>query len=449
MLSSLLVLLSTVAAPTLESGALLTCRGEVVAVKGNPAESRKTFELTALVTDVTNSGGTMYWTIAEAGHEGWPWIEHFGRVRLDDRLAGAGELMPSLLYRHATGYTVVPLRAPLFVPPKPLAADVEWTENRTEYRVVEADKIGKRDAWQIEGRTVIASRRLLTVDQQSPLLLALRDIVFMGPGVEHEVTWQLTDFRQLDAQQIAAAETAFNGAIDLRHRLARKPRLREADWNAEQQKLLKAELPELAKLAAGTPLGGVIEQGLRDELFQRGRTDAVNDLVAAYVGKQMPKFKLAGGTSLNDAPLTSEDLKGKVTVLHFWEYREQPLIEPYGQVGYLDFLYRDHKEAGLHVYGVNVDDRLARDPRQKEAVQSARNFKAFMNLRYPVLLDGGETLTLFGDPRRLKQDLPLFVLIGADGKIIHYQPGYYKVSSDRGLNKLDVLVRNALEDSAK
>ena len=45
-------------------------------------------------------------------------------------------------------------------------------------------------------------------------------------------------------------------------------------------------------------------------------------------------------------------------MLHFWEYRDQPLKEPYGQVGYLEFLFQKRKEEGVKVYGVAVDGRL-------------------------------------------------------------------------------------------
>lgn len=45
-----------------------------------------------------------------------------------------------------------------------------------------------------------------------------------------------------------------------------------------------------------------------------------------------------------------------MVVLHFWTYRDAPLEEPYGQVGYLDFLYRKRSDAAT-VIGVHVDEK--------------------------------------------------------------------------------------------
>ncbi|TWW09775.1 hypothetical protein E3A20_10930, partial [Planctomyces bekefii] len=33
-----------------------------------------------------------------------------------------------------------------------------------------------------------------------------------------------------------------------------------------------------------------------------------------------------------------DSLKGKTVILHFWDYKDSPLSEPYGQTGYLEFL---------------------------------------------------------------------------------------------------------------
>ena len=38
-------------------------------------------------------------------------------------------------------------------------------------------------------------------------------------------------------------------------------------------------------------------------------------------------------------------------VLHFWDYRDKPLRQPYGQVGYLDFLRRKFDSDRLLVAG--------------------------------------------------------------------------------------------------
>ena len=135
--------------------------------------------------------------------------------------------------------------------------------------------------------------------------------------------------------------------------------------------------------------------------------------------------------------LKSEDLKGQVTVLHFWDYRSEPLEEPYGQVGYLDFLYGKRKEAGVKVFGVVVDDRLAEGDEKSAVLRGVRKFKSFMNLGYPLALDDGSLLKELGDPRALGAKLPLYLVIGPDGHIVQYHVGFHQVDRDRGLKALD------------
>jgi hypothetical protein len=148
---------------------------------------------------------------------------------------------------------------------------------------------------------------------------------------------------------------------------------------------------------------------------------------------------------LGDDALSLDALKGQVTVLHFWDYRDEPLKEPYGQVGYLDFMYHRRRPDGLQVYGVAVDGRLADEKTRGAAERSVKKLRAFMNLSYPVVLDSGGFVKLFGDPRLVGANLPLFVVVGPEGKIIHYHVGHYDVHQDQGLKELDQVVQGALE----
>ena len=165
------------------------------------------------------------------------------------------------------------------------------------------------------------------------------------------------------------------------------------------------------------------------------------DLGSKFDGRPVEDFALKGsaGESLHRA-----DLEGHVTVLHFWEYRDEPLKEPYGQVGYLDFMVHQCEAEGLRVYGVAVDGRLG-DEKTRGAASASAQLKQFMNLSYPVLLDDGAVIKQFGDPRVLGANLPLFVVVGPDLKIIHYKVGTYEVHQDQGLKDLDQVVTKALE----
>ena len=152
-------------------------------------------------------------------------------------------------------------------------------------------------------------------------------------------------------------------------------------------------------------------------------------------------FKLANGSTIPAA-----DIQGKVVVLHFWEYRNENVLEPYGQTGYLEFLNHDMKRKKLvvKVIGVNVDPRVAERENSGAAIQSMRKFKEFMNLEYDVAVDDGTILGQYGDPRTLGSPLPLWIVIGHDGKIAHYHIGYYTIKPDEGLKQLNEAVVAAL-----
>src|SRR6202042_2516858 len=103
---------------------------------------------------------------------------------------------------------------------------------------------------------------------------------------------------------------------------------------------------------------------------------------------------LIDGTSISDT-----DLKDKVVVLHFWQYRGEPLTEPYGQVGYLDFLNSNCKRRKLdvRVIGVNVDERFANPQQTGAATRSMKSLLEFMKLSYDMATDDGSILGDFGD----------------------------------------------------
>ncbi len=216
----------------------------------------------------------------------------------------------------------------------------------------------------------------------------------------------------------------------------------ELNWNKEQVELLRSQLPAVTEAAAATPLARVVAAAARDVQLQSGRNDAVAMLSEKSISRPVEPFSIKG---LGGDALDRAGLAGHVTVLHFWDYRDEPLKEPYGQVGYLDFLYQRRKAAGLQLYGVAVDGRLADDKTRAAAERSVKKLKAFMNLSYPILLDNGELLKAFGDPRLVGANLPLFVVIGPDQKVIHYHVGNYDVHQDQGLKELDEVVAAALQ----
>lgn len=437
-----LVLASAVTAP-LESGLQHSFRGTMIADKGDPAETKKSFELSLLVEAADASGAMVHWTLTEDGRGGWDWPSRFGTLRLDGELRGDTNTGPSLLYDREEGLSIVPLLAPFFAPGKTLAKGAAWSEARVEFQVIGAAKKAGRDTWVVEVRTPIGRKRTLWVDQASPVVVAMEEVVFIGQGEQHELEMELVESQRLNPAQRERTIAAFEAFARLRETLNHEPRELGTEWSADQLAVLKAALPMPASQAESTILQAVADEATADSKDQKNRSNAIAALRKNALNKPVPDFKLPGtaGEEVN-----SKDFKGNITVLHFWEYRDTPLQEPYGQVGYLDFLGRQRSGQGLAIYGVVVDERLANADTRQRAITSAKKLKSFMNLSYPILLDDGSLIKSIGDPRVTGAKLPLYVVVDSQGKVIHYHAGLYEVDRERGLKELDEVVKQALDN---
>ena len=159
---------------------------------------------------------------------------------------------------------------------------------------------------------------------------------------------------------------------------------KEIVWDDAQIETFRGDIDRLVSVAEETPLSAVARLAQADLKTQKGRSGGVATLMTRAIGKvvEAPGFELYRGDSYSD-----ESLAEGVTVLHFWEYRSSPLEQPYGQVGYLDFLYRKYKEQGVQVVGV-VSNPLLEDPAERSRVRvNARKFASFMNLSFPIGAD--------------------------------------------------------------
>jgi hypothetical protein len=440
------LLLSAAVAPLLltdisvPAGTQLTYKGSVVAAGDVDTNTQKAFDLTLWVLSSGEGGSDVAWLVEENGSGSFPWPARFGRAGLDKsyRTTQAG---PAVLFDRGDSESIVNVLWPFFSHAEPLAEASAFEIDQLQYQVERPAKRGEKPVWRIAVRDGFGPKRTLWVDQKSPLVLDLEERVFMGRGDEYKLKLELVGSETLDQEKLAKVEAALAAASLLTAQLKLPQRVQEVVWNAEQMDALKRDLPQLAAAAAGTRLGGLAKVAARDLELQAGRNDAVAGIAEKYLNKAVEDFSLRGSAGES---LKTEDLKGQVTVLHFWDYRDEPLREPYGQVGYLDFLYQRHRPAGLQLYGVAVNSRLGDESTRSAAQRSVRKLKSFMNLSYPVLLDSGTLLKQFGDPRIVGASLPLFVVIGPEGKILHYHVGAYEVARDQGLTELDAVVAKAL-----
>ena len=419
----------------------LSFRGTIEARGDEAGKPRKAFDLTLWILQQSTTGAEIFWLVDERGRGEFPWSEHFGRLGVDARwrTAAAG---PALLYDRGEGRSVVPIPLPFLAPEAPLAAGGSFRDDKLEFQVEKSTKVAEQPAWQVNVRDPFGPKRTLWVDQHSALVLALTERVIMGRGEEYQLKLELVGSEPIAADQLAALSKTIEKLTSLRGKLNQPAQSQEADWKGEQLDLLREQLPALAELAAPTPLSKLVTAAQRDLEHQSGRSGAVAELSSRFGGRAVEEFSIKG---FGSDSLSLADLRGQVTVMHFWDYRGEPLKEPYGQVGYLDFMYHRRKPGGLQVYGIAVDGRLADEKTRAAAERGVRKLKSFMNLSYPVLLDSGPLVKQFGDPRLLGASLPLFVVVGPDQKIIHYHVGHYEVHQDQGLKELDEVVQKALE----
>lgn len=427
--------------PSPQDGLVLSVKGTMIATRGD-SEGRKTFELTVLLSQVRPDGAVAWWLLGEQGQGGWSWPDRFGRLELDANLRATGGTGPALLYDRGDGKSQVPVVLPLLSHGPPLAKDATWEADRLEYRVMANERRQDQDTWRVEARTNYGVKRTFWVDATSPLVLALKERVFIGQGQEYDLRCELTATRTLPEAELTATTAGWESLLNLRSQLGHEPRDQDTHWNDQQLAQLKAaqaSLAPLGSLSLLTPLVKAIELDLRT---QKGRSGAVASLREKVLGQPVAadlKLDGIGHPGLDRAALT-----GKVTVLHFWEYRDTPLEEPYGQVGFLDFLHRQRQGAGVAVYGVAVHEAPEGDSgARRRATAAAGRLRSFMNLSYPLLVDDGSMLRKFGDPRVAGAKLPLWVVIDPQGKVVEYHSGHYEVQRDRGLEALDALITQA------
>lgn len=426
----------------LPAGTQLSFRGSIAQLDRDRAAqpAQKSFDLLLIVAE-SEANKRVYWTIDERGRGAWPWVERFGSLTLDDRWQRGQQRGPTLLYDLGESKSAVPVTLPLLTAEQPLAAGLEWEEGPWKHVVQKATKLDDRDTWQVQISNSYGPKRTVWVAKDSPLAVGINERVFMGMGQEFQLELRLISHEVLPADSLATVKAAFDGLIEVRGRLNLAGSRESLDLTDDQRAMLAQALPPVEKQAAATPLERIVRAAQRDLGQLNDKAAAVSKLTEQQTGSGVPEFAAEG---LNQESVSQQDLAGKVTVLHFWEYRDSPLQEPYGQIGYLDFLAQRQKAAGVKVYGVAVDGRLGDPAERSQALRGIRKLKAFMNLSYPILLDNGSLIRKFGDPRPAGAELPLFVVIGRDGKIAHYHAGLYPVDRNEGLRDLNAAVTKAL-----
>jgi hypothetical protein len=406
----------------------------------------KRFNLYCLAIREPGGGRQVAFVLNERGGGSWPWAGRFGSITLDAQFKPASAGGPRLLYEYEGNPLIIPLPLPIPEYGDQLKAGAKWMNGKEVWEVGGIEKVQDRKCWQVAVSTNFGRKRVLAIDADMPLIVTLEERVFVGQGDEHVLSMQLESMKALTADQLGQTALVLPALLKLQSDLQRgdtetRPELTDAQINLAAQ-----ALPRLQKESADTPFSALVSAISKDIKGQLQRTDEVSRLTEKFVGKPAPSFSL---TLTDNAVVPAESLKGKITVLHFWEYQGEPLVEPYGQVGYLEFLHSKRRKLGVQVYGIAVDARFADRQSTPAVLKSIHKLKSFMNLDYGIAVDDGKLLAKFGDPTKFGAKLPLWVVIGPDEKIAHFHAGYYKINPDEGLRELDDLLVRMIREQKK
>lgn len=403
----------------------------------------KRFNLYGAVIAEKNAARDIVFLVSERGGGGWAWPERFGVAGTDAGFKPTGKSAPRLLYEYEGTPVVIPLPLPAMALAGELKQGAKWKEGNQAFEVVKKTKVQDRECWQVDVSTNFGRKRTLWIDVNSPLLVSLEERVFVGQGDEHRLTMQLESTTVLDAARHARDLRPLAGLMKLQAALQRGETEFRPEFAESQLQLVAEVLPALQKEADETPFSALVSAIAKDVKSQTERTGELARLEEKFVGKPAPALALK---LIDQKPLDTDALKGKIVVLHFWEYQAEPLVEPYGQIGYLDFLYGKRKKLGVEVIGVAVDARLGDAQAASGVTRSIGRLKSFMNLGYQIAVDDGKVLARFGDPRRYGAKLPLWIVIGSDGNVAHYHSGFYKINPDEGLRDLDEVLVKLIRD---
>jgi peroxiredoxin len=404
--------------------------------RGQDAPAEKKFDIYVLI-ESQGEGHTCFYAVTERGGGAWAWPERYGQLVLDENNKRVEGKPIHILHTHDGTKYPIELAQPLNRYAGRIGTSESWVSGKLKYTVHSNQKIGKRVCTHISGVDNFGRRQNTYIEKDGSLVVAADRRIFMGRGDEFDLKIQLATVRPLTGKAKERTLQAASGLMQLQKTLDRKAGETKPELSAKQLADSTSLLNALNIAARETALAAFVVGISRDVRAQSDRVGDVASLIKKVVGKPAPKFSLR---TLKRKTVNNETQKNRITVLHFWEYQREPLEEPYGQIGYLDYLSNRRSKFGVDVVGVAVNKDFANLQRKGKATASVRGIREFMNLSYTLTTDDGSVLKAFGDPRSLDAKLPVWVIIGPDGKVSHYHAGFYEIKPDEGLKQLDAEV---------
>jgi peroxiredoxin len=359
-----------------------------------------------------------------------PWTARFGFSVPSSESDG-----PRIGYHFADRDAVIPLPGAKFPFAQRIADTPEFREGDLSI-VVEDDKqvIQGRECRIVAVDGGPAHRQKIAVERETGLLVRFESDIFLGRGHRFRLTLEQT-MLQPGGDKVLSEIAPLLREIDVA--IESTDRASGQDLSPKALEVVAKNRDQLVKLAQGTVFEPLAQTIARSVSEQHDRRAGVDKLAQESMGKKAPSLELK---SLSGEAIDPATFTNKVVVLHFWDYDNEQLSTPYGQVGYLDHLSRQRKKDGVEVIGVAVDARFGDAKTRTAATRSVKKLVEFMNLTYPVAGDDGALLKAIGDPRPLGASLPLWVVIGRDGIIREYKSGLYDLKANEGLKELDAKI---------
>lgn len=365
---------------------------------------------------------------------GCPWPDSFGET---GPAAPPDKVQPHLVYSYNGTVYQIGLPPLILSLPQDARPESVWEQHGWQMTILDKRTQNGTAVLLVEARERRGRQQQLIVDAATGFVIRGEADVFMGQGDQFQLTVARSSVTPLEMPESAALAGLQSELMALQASLGRRPDAWQSELTKRQVDDVAAAIASLAGKAEGSPLKDLVRRIATDLESQQKRLASAASRATQLFNSEAPAFtlRLIGGGTLESA-----SLKGKTVVLHFWDYRDSPLSEPYGQTGYLEFLFNRRKSTGVQVIGVSTNPELQSDETLGRGRRAARKLSEFMNLTYPVGYDDGSLLELFGDPRDTRGQLPLWIVVSPQGKVAHYHAGFYEIDAAQGLRDLEAVL---------
>ena len=405
-------------------GAMAQYKATIRPVKDESPLSGKEFELTVLT--VEEEAADVAWGItSETGLAALAWPARMGRLTQDG---------PVIRVHWGDGDSAVKLPSVLFQSLEdPLGRDKrEFKVGKETWLSGEPKDSTNGRVWKVIRKGGLGGGASATIDESGwPTELTSQFTV--GRGFPYELILKRTKLSRLTKEETALANKQLDQWLELVDTMGFA--IEEESTPQLEREQLKVAVTELSKLGAvKSPWTRVIAHSQKSLREQGASAVAVEVMIERVMGK---KVWPALSRDLRDKPIGNEKWKNGIVVLHFWGYQNTPLKQPYGQVGFLDFLSR--KRDDIQIVGIVSHEAVRQVDGKAGALRSARKFGEFMNISYPIVV-ANQLLTDIGDPRNHNADLPMFVVLNAAGKVCYVKVGLFDVDPQRGLTELEAAI---------